>query len=91
MSRQVTLGTLKEYFASKGKFLTMEEYKEAEDAPVRFQAVKRLFGSWSRLKGLVGEVTPVTAPKPAPVQKAAPKTKPEPEPEPEAPAEDTDG
>ena len=84
MSRQATLETLKGYFASKGKFLTMEEYKEAEDAPFRFQIVKRTFGSWSRLKGLVGEVqvskaTPKpAAPKPAPKAEVkaeeAPKT-----------------
>lgn len=76
MSRQATLNTLKEYFAGKGKFLTIEEYKEANDTPFRFQIVKRVFGSWGRLKGLVGEVTPLVkaeAPKTAP--KAAPKTK----------------
>lgn len=68
MSRQTTLETLKEYFASKGKFLTMDEYKEAEDAPFRFQIVKRTFGSWSRLKGLVGEVAATkAAPAPKPV------------------------
>lgn len=73
MSRQATLNTLKEYFAEKGKFLTIEEYKEADDTPFRFQIVKRVFGSWGRLKGLVGEVTPLTtAPTPAP--KPAPKT-----------------
>lgn len=66
MSRQATLESLKEYFAGKGKFLTMEEYKEAEDAPFRFQIVKRVFGSWSRLKGLVGEIE-------APIKAEAPK------------------
>jgi hypothetical protein len=90
MSRQATLQTLKEYFATKGKFLTMEEYKEAADAPFRFQIVKRAFGSWSRLKGLVGEVggevvVPVkAATKPAPKPAAAPKPAPEPAPEAEA-------
>lgn len=68
MSRQAILETLKGYFASKGKFLTMEEYKEAEDAPFRFQIVKRTFGSWSRLKGLVGDIdAPTPAPTPKPV------------------------
>lgn len=85
MSRQATLETLKEYFASKGKFLTMEEYKDAADAPFRFQIVKRTFGSWSRLKGLVGEVTikAVTKSTPKPASKTTPK--------PTAEAVETDG
>lgn len=45
------------YFASKGKVLTAEEYKNAEDAPVRFQIVKRVVGSWSRLLNMVGDIT----------------------------------
>lgn len=85
MSRQATLETLKEYFASKGKFLTMEEYKDAADAPFRFQVVKRTFGSWSRLKGLVGEVaTKAAAPKPA-----APKPAAKPAAAPAEPVEET--
>ena len=85
MSRQATLETLKEYFASKGKFLTMEEYKDAADAPFRFQIVMRTFGSWSRLKGLVGEVaTKATAPKPA-----APKPAAKPAAAPAEPVEET--
>lgn len=90
MSRQATLATLKEYFASKGKFMTMEEYKEALDAPVRFQVVKRTFGSWSRLKGLVGEISTKAAPKATP-KAAAPKPAPKAAttaPEVEAPSED---
>ena len=87
MSRITALETLKEFFTSKGKFLTMEEYKEAEDAPIRFQAVKRLFGSWSRLKGLVGDITPVAAPvTPAPKPTAKPAAKPQEPAEPEEPA-----
>jgi hypothetical protein len=89
MSRQILIATLKDYFASKGKFLSMDEYKEQEDAPYRFQIVKRTVGSWSRLKGLIGEVAaaPVAAPKPAPkpVAKQAPAPAPE-APAPEAPA-----
>ena len=81
MSRQTLIETLKEYFTAKGKFLTMEEYKEQEDAPYRFQIVKRTVGSWSRLKGLVGEITPVAKPAPAP--------KPTPKPAPVKPAEET--
>lgn len=45
------------YFASKGKVLTAEEYKDAEDVPVRFQLVKRNIGSWSRLLNMVGDIS----------------------------------
>jgi hypothetical protein len=44
------------YFASKGKVLTAEEYKNADDVPVRFQLVKRNIGSWSRLVNMVGDI-----------------------------------
>ena len=54
--RTVTVNTLKEYFEYKGKFLSADEYKKADDTPIRFQAVKRAVGSWSRLKGLIGPV-----------------------------------
>lgn len=43
------------YFASKGKALTAEEYKNADDVPIRFQLVKRNIGSWSRLLNMVGD------------------------------------
>lgn len=44
---------LREYFISKGKVLTAEEYKAADDAPYRFQIVKRTAGSWARLNSLI--------------------------------------
>jgi hypothetical protein len=66
MSRQILIETLKDYFTAKGKFLTMDEYKEQADAPYRFQIVKRTVGSWSRLKGLIGDIS-------APVAAVAPK------------------
>lgn len=44
------------YFASKGKVLTAEEYKNADDVPIRFQLVKRNIGSWSRLLNMVGDI-----------------------------------
>ena len=55
------LSALDEYFKSKGGFLTMQEYKDAEDAPIRFQNIKRTFGSWNRLKNMLGyrEADPV--------------------------------
>ncbi len=50
---------LKEYFASKGKFLTYSEYISEGDAPFRAQIVKRHVGTWARLQRLVGEVKPL--------------------------------
>lgn len=50
---------LKEYFASKGKFLTYSEYISEVDAPFRAQIVKRHVGTWARLERLVGEVKPL--------------------------------
>lgn len=44
------------YFASKGKVLTADEYKNADDVPIRFQLVKRSIGSWSRLLNMVGDI-----------------------------------
>lgn len=44
------------YFASKGKILTADEYKAADDVPIRFQLVKRGIGSWSRLLNMVGDI-----------------------------------
>ena len=44
------------YFASKGKVLTADEYKAQDDVPVRFQVVKRTIGSWSRLINMIGDI-----------------------------------
>lgn len=44
------------YFASKGKVMTAEEYKSQPDVPVRFQVVKRTIGSWSRLINMIGDI-----------------------------------
>ncbi len=63
---------LKEYFASKGKFLTYAEYVDQEDAPFRAQIIKRHIGTWARLERLVGEISPLPKEEP----KAAPATKP---------------
>lgn len=51
---------LKEYFASKGKFLTYSEYISEGDAPYRAQIVKRHIGTWARLQRLVGHIKPLT-------------------------------
>ena len=45
------------YFASKGKVMTADEYKDATDTPIRFQLAKRGIGSWSRLLNMVGDIS----------------------------------
>ena len=59
MTRASITIALKEYFASKGRMYTYDEYKEAEDAPIRLQVIKRAVGSWARVTNLVGEVAPL--------------------------------
>ena len=78
-----------EYFAAKGAPMTAEEYKNAEDAPIRFQLIKRNIGSWSRLLNMLEKYAATdTAPvkeAPAPVEQPAPE--PVQQPAPEAPVE----
>lgn len=79
MNRPQVLKVLMEYFKKKGKILSIDEYKAAEDAPMRFMVAKRAFGSWARMMQMVKtagwEDTPVVEekPKPAPKAKPAPK------------------
>ena len=55
MTKAKLVEQLREYFAAKGKILTAEEYKDADDAPYRYQIVKRTVGSWARMKSLVNQ------------------------------------
>jgi hypothetical protein len=71
MAKKKLVDDLREYFTSKGKFLSYQEYTAAEDAPFRAQLVKRYVGTWARLENLVGPIEPKPAPK-LPT-KAAPK------------------
>lgn len=73
-----------EYFQKKGKVLSIDEYKAAEDAPMRFMAAKRAFGSWARMTQMIEhkmrvDNTTMEAPKvdakPAPKAKAKPAPK----------------
>lgn len=50
---------LKEYFASKGRFLSYLEYIDQEDAPYRVHIIRRHVGTWARLERLIGEVKPL--------------------------------
>ena len=69
-----------DYFMSKGKVYTIDEYKAAEDAPMRFAVAKRAFGSWARMTQMIeykmrtDNVT-MEAPKAAPKPKAKPAPK----------------
>jgi hypothetical protein len=67
MAKKKLVDDLREYFTSKGKFLSYQEYTAAEDAPFRAQIVKRYVGTWARLENLIGEIVPKTVPKAAPV------------------------
>lgn len=51
--RQVIINQLREYFAAKGGVMTVDEYKAAEDAPIRLQALKRAVGPWSRVVAMI--------------------------------------
>ena len=83
-NKRAILEQLADYFAEKGSMLTPTEYKEAEDAPIRYMVAKRPFGSWARMQSMVrtnfpdqwAKANKLEAPAPAPkaeAPKAAPK------------------
>lgn len=60
---------LRDYFLQKGKALSYEEYRTAEDAPIRPNLVKRTLGGWNRVLATVGPITVETPePKKEPVK-----------------------
>ena len=77
MNRPQVLKVLMEYFEKKGKILSIEEYKAADDAPMRFMVAKRAFGSWARMEQMIKTAgwTDIPAPAPAPKPKAKPAPK----------------
>jgi hypothetical protein len=76
MNRPQVLKQLMEYFEKKGKILTIDEYKAADDVPMRFNVAKRAFGSWARMSQMAMTAGFNAAPEPAPAPK--PKAKPAP-------------
>lgn len=56
MSRVQMLQTLKDYFTTKGRVLSMAEYKQQDDVPYRFIVIKRKFGNWARLETMLSRV-----------------------------------
>tara|TARA_R100000734_G_C3292841_1_gene84431 strand:+ start:591 stop:848 length:258 start_codon:yes stop_codon:yes gene_type:complete len=78
MNRPQVLKQLMEYFDKKGKILSIDEYKAADDAPMRYMVAKRAFGSWARMQQMAkaagwGQTAEAPAPAPKPKAKAAPK------------------
>ena len=75
-----TLTILGEYFKKKGKILSISEYQEQDDAPVRAQIVKRTFNSWARMVSMLNYNLPemvdaINKPKAAPKKTVAKATK----------------
>ena len=82
MNKPAILKQLIEYFQKKGKVLSIDEYKAATDAPMRFMVAKRAFGSWARMTQMINakmaadvnaNVAPVVKAAPEPKAKPAPK------------------
>jgi hypothetical protein len=51
--RTHTANVLAVYFEEKGHILSLHEYKQQEDAPIRPAIIKKTFGSWNRMENIV--------------------------------------
>ena len=51
-NKKAILKQLADYFAING-IMTPSEYKMQEDAPIRYMAAKRPFGSWARMQSML--------------------------------------
>ncbi len=51
--RTKTIETLSEYFETKGGILNPKQYKLEKDTPIRLEAIKKIFGTWSRMEKIV--------------------------------------
>jgi len=64
-----TLVALSEFFAKNGGPMDIKTYKDSKDTPARYLALRRAYGSWSRVLSLVAQVptedTPIVEKKPA--------------------------
>lgn len=49
MARAISIRLVADYFASKGRILSYEEYKNANDTPISAAELKRDHGSWTRV------------------------------------------
>ena len=79
MNKPAILKQLMDYFNEKGVIYTIDQYKAADDAPMRFMVAKRAFGSWARMTQMINAKMAADA-NVAPVVKAAPKPKAKPAP-----------
>jgi hypothetical protein len=52
-NRTRVIDTLKEYFQSKGRVLSAQEYARETDTPIRLQQVRNIFGSWNKVEKLL--------------------------------------
>lgn len=52
-SKTLVLRTLADYFNTKGRVLTSQEYARETDTPIRIQQVRNIFGSWNRVEKLL--------------------------------------
>ena len=81
MNKPAILKQLMDYFNEKRVIYTIDQYKAATDAPMRFMVAKRAFGSWARMTQMINAKMAADAnANVAPVVKAAPKPKAKPAP-----------
>lgn len=59
---------LREYFKTKGRALSYEEYRDADDTPLRVNLVKRTLGGWNRVLATVGPIEKLEEPIKEPVE-----------------------
>lgn len=58
MRKQRTVDLMSEYFASKGKILSRNEYIQQNDGPLTLPAIKRSCGSWARMVAICERTHP---------------------------------
>ena len=80
MNRKALLEKVADYMVSKGKMLSIHEYKAASDKSINYVLLRRAWGSWSRLTQLIQSNFPekgeaMHAPKDTPKPKKAEKVK----------------
>jgi len=52
-SKTRAIQTLAEYFETKGRVMSRQEYTRETDTPIRFQQLVTLFGSWNKVEKLL--------------------------------------
>ena len=77
MTKDMMIKALSDFIANKGvETMTLAEYKGfGNDVPVKDYLLRRAFGSWNRVLGVVKKRHPVPAPVVKEVKKVTPKKK----------------